>query len=93
MSVIPTKTTNWFVYIVRCVDGSLYTGSTTDVERRLAEHNGERAGGAKYTRVRQPVALVYRETLESRSAAAKREFEIKQMDKARKERLVGGGTR
>lgn len=73
----------WFVYILRCADTSLYTGVTTDVERRLKEHNGK-AMGAKYTRVRQPVTLVYTEICLSRGEAQKREAEIKKMSRPEK---------
>jgi putative endonuclease len=78
------------VYVLRCGDGSLYTGYTTDVERRLAEH---RAGeGARYTRGRGPLELVHVERFGSRSAAMTREHEIKQLSKAEKERLVADGS-
>ncbi len=74
------------VYIVECADGTLYTGYTTDVERRLAEHDaGE---GAKYTRGRGPVDLVHVETFDSRSAALQREAAIKDRSRAAKERLI-----
>lgn len=76
----------WYLYILRCGDGSLYTGITTDVEKRLAAH---RAGkGAKYTRGRGPLELVYREELPDHSAALKRELEIKSMPRAEKEKLI-----
>ena len=75
-----------FVYIVRCADGTLYTGWTTDVERRVAQHNAGR--GARYTRMRRPVALVYREEAPDRSTAMRREVAIKKLDRERKERLV-----
>jgi putative endonuclease len=76
-----------WVYVVECSDGSYYTGYTTDVERRVAEHDdGE---GAKYTRGRTPVELVHRERYESKSAAMRREHEMKQLSRAEKERLVG----
>jgi putative endonuclease len=75
------------VYVLECADGTLYTGYTTDVERRVAEHDaGE---GAKYTRGRTPVELVYSESFDSRSAAMSREYEIKQLSRVEKERLVG----
>lgn len=75
------------VYVVSCADGTLYTGYTTDLNRRLTEHNaGE---GAKYTRPRTPVELVYHETYETRSTAMSREYEIKQLSRREKERLVG----
>jgi putative endonuclease len=77
-----------YVYVLECSDGSLYTGYTTDPERRVAEHDvGE---GAKYTRGRTPVDLVHLETFASRSAAMSREYEIKQFSRSRKERLVFG---
>jgi putative endonuclease len=74
------------VYVLRCADDTLYTGYTTDVERRVAEHDaGE---GAKYTRGRTPVELVHVETYETQSAAMSREYEIKQLSRSRKERLI-----
>jgi putative endonuclease len=77
-----------YVYIVECSDGTYYTGYTTDVERRVAEHNeGE---GARYTRGRDPVELVYVEAFGSRSAAMQREYAIKQLGRPAKERLVDG---
>ena len=79
-----------YVYVLECSDGSLYTGYTTDPERRVAEHDaGE---GAKYTRGRTPIDLVHLETFDSKSAAMSREYEIKQLSRARKERLVAGST-
>lgn len=78
----------WYVYMVRCSDESLYTGITKDVERRVEEHNGGGLSGARYTRSRRPVRLVYREILKTRSEAAKREFEIKQLGKEEKEALI-----
>ncbi len=80
----------WLVYILRCRDGSLYTGITNDLERRLAAHNSGK--GARYTRGRGPVMLLYRETCVSRSAALKREIEIKQLDRAAKLKLVQAGA-
>jgi predicted GIY-YIG superfamily endonuclease len=76
----------WYVYMVRCRDRTLYTGITTDIERRLTEHNT--GVGAKYTRSRRPVVLVYLEEHPSRSAAAKREYAIKKMDLAAKKQLL-----
>jgi putative endonuclease len=76
--------TAWWVYLLRCADGTLYTGITTDVMRRVAEHNGEGGAGARYTRSRRPVQLVYVEAAASRAAASRREAEIKQLDRARK---------
>jgi len=75
-----------YVYVLECADGTFYTGYTTDVERRVAEHDaGE---GAKYTRGRTPVELVYRERFDSQSAAMSREYELKQLSRRQKERLV-----
>lgn len=78
-----------YVYIVACVDGTLYTGYTTDVERRMAEHNAGR--GAKYTRGRRPVELVHVETYESQTEAMRREYAIKQLRRAAKEQLIREG--
>lgn len=75
-----------YVYMVRCADGTLYTGWTTDVARRVAEHNAGR--GAAYTRQRGPVELVYSEAQPNRSAALRREEEIKRRGRAYKERLL-----
>ena len=74
----------WWVYMLRCADGSLYTGITTDVARRVAEHNGESGSGARYTRSRRPVQLVYLEAAASRTEASRREAAIKRLDRARK---------
>ena len=74
------------VYVIECADGSLYTGYTTDVERRVAEHDA--GTGAKYTRGRTPVELRHAESFDTRSAAMAREHEIKSFSRARKERLV-----
>jgi len=77
-----------YVYVLACADGTYYTGYTTDVRRRVAEHDaGE---GAKYTRGRTPVELVHVERFDSRSAATSREHEIKRHSRERKERLVDG---
>jgi putative endonuclease len=78
----------WFIYIVRCADGTLYTGITKDVTRRIKEHNSNNRLAASYTRSRRPVALVYREAVKTRSAAARREYAIKQMTKPKKEGLL-----
>jgi len=76
----------WRVYILRCRDGSLYTGITTDIEKRLAAHNSGK--GAKYTRSRKPVELVYQEDCCDHSAALKRELEIKALNKVEKMKLL-----
>ncbi|WP_076608950.1 GIY-YIG nuclease family protein [Natronorubrum thiooxidans] len=75
------------VYVLECADGSLYTGYTSDLERRVREHNA--GDGAKYTRGRTPVELKYTERFESKSTAMSREYEIKQLTRREKERLVG----
>lgn len=77
---------SYWVYILRCGDGTLYTGSTNDVERRAAAHNSGR--GAKYTRGRGPVEVVYREELADKSAALRREREIKGLTRAGKLALI-----
>ena len=77
---------SWFVYILRCGDGTLYTGITDDVQRRLAAH---RAGkGAKYTRGRGPLELVYTQEQPDKSAALRRELQIKKLSRAQKEQLI-----
>ncbi len=81
----------WSTYLVRCADGSLYTGISTDVLKRIECHNA--AKGAVYTRSRRPVVLVWHETAASESAARKREAEIKRLPKAQKERLIGTGEK
>ena len=78
----------WWVYIVACSDESLYTGITTDQERRIAEHNDSKKG-AKYTRNKRPVNLVYSEMHPNRSTASKREYEIKKLSRAEKLKLIG----
>ena len=77
---------SWNVYILRCCDGSLYTGITTDVVRRLAVHNSGK--GAKYTRSRRPVELVYQEVCDDHSHALRREFEIKALSRDEKMKLI-----
>ena len=77
----------WYTYIVRCSDQTLYTGIAKDLEKRLEEHNSGR-NGAKYTRTRRPVQLVYKEEFHSRSQAAKREYQLKKMDRASKLELT-----
>ncbi len=87
---------SWYVYIVRCADDSLYTGITKDILRRIDEHNTDDKSGAAYTHNRRPVTLVYQESYATRSAAARREHKIKQMDKKTKEaflhEIVRSGT-
>ncbi|MEA3370344.1 MAG: GIY-YIG nuclease family protein [Campylobacterota bacterium] len=78
---------SYFVYILECSDKTLYTGIATDVERRLDEHNNSQKG-AKYTKVRRPVELVYSEESENRSSASKREHEIKKLSRKQKLELI-----
>ena len=80
----------WYVYIVQCVDRSLYTGITKDLDARLAQHNA--GDGAKYTRARRPVELVYSERAQGRGIAQQREFAIKRMQTAAKHRLIATAT-
>ena len=76
---------NWYLYILRCKDGSLYTGITVDVQARLEQHRSGK--GAKYTRGRGPLELVYTEECGSHSDALKREIAIKRLTRAEKEEL------
>jgi putative endonuclease len=82
------STAPWYIYMVRCADDSLYTGIAKDVERRLQEHNHHDSLGARYTRARRPVQLVYQEVVATRSDAAKREYAIKQLNREAKEALI-----
>jgi len=77
----------WFVYILRCADGTLYTGITKDVNRRCEQHNAGTA--SRYTRGRLPVSVVYQETQATQSLALKRETAIKAMSRQQKESLIG----
>lgn len=79
----------WCVYILRCRDGSLYTGITNDLKARVAAHDSGK--GAKYTRSRRPVVLAWKENKKNESYARKREAAIKGMSKAEKESLLRGG--
>lgn len=82
---------SYFAYIVKCADGTFYTGYTTDVKARIETHN--KGKGAKYTRVRLPVKLMWFEELPSKSAAMKREYQIKQMSRLEKKCLIKYGNR
>ncbi len=77
-----------YVYVLECADDTLYTGYTTDVQRRVREHDA--GDGAKYTRGRTPVELVHVESFDSKSAAMSREHEVKSLSRAAKERLIDG---
>ena len=82
---------DWYLYLVRCRDGSLYTGITTDVARRFAEHRENRGAGAKYLRGRGPLRLVFEKKLGSRSLALGVESKVKKLSKVKKEALVNSG--
>ena len=82
---------SFYVYMLRCADGTLYTGYTDDPERRARVHNAGK--GAKYTRSRLPVELVYREAFGDKSAALRREREIKRLTRAQKLALIAAGGR
>jgi putative endonuclease len=84
-----TPQSDWQLYLVRCADGSLYTGIATDVDRRFAEHQAGK--GAKYLRGKGPLHLVYRQAAGDRSQAQRLEHQVKQLPKADKEALVSGG--
>jgi putative endonuclease len=77
----------WHVYMVRCSDGTLYTGITNDLKKRIEAHNSGKEG-ARYTRSRRPVKLVYSEQVESKSAAAKLEYQLKKLPRLKKIRLI-----
>ncbi len=83
----------WYLYILKCSNNTYYTGVTTDIERRLKEHNNKQVRGSKYAKARIPVELVYQETHPDRSSAQKREYQIKQLTRVKKEELIKGGIR
>ena len=76
----------YYAYLLRCADGSLYSGYTTDLEKREQAHN--RGNGAKYTRARRPVSMVYYETFPTKSEAMRRETAFKRMTRSQKEELI-----
>ncbi|MDH3390715.1 MAG: GIY-YIG nuclease family protein [Desulfobulbaceae bacterium] len=77
----------WHVYMVRCSDGTLYTGITNDLEKRIEAHNSGK-DGARYTRSRRPVTLVYSKQTESKSAAARLEYQTKKMPRSKKKEMI-----
>lgn len=83
----------WHVYIVKCSDESLYTGITTDINRRVLEHNSDNKRGAKYLRGKRPVSLIYSESYDNQSEARKREAVIKSWKKEYKLKLVENLTK
>ncbi len=90
IGIFTPSTPMWTVYILHCADGSLYTGVTTDLDKRLAQHRGERPGGARYTRARRPLILVWSCDASDRSQALKREAAIKKLSKQQKLALIAG---
>ena len=82
---------DWYLYLIRCRDDTLYTGISTDVDRRFAQHQSEGHAGSRYLKGRGPLRLVFKEKLGSRSLALKVEHRVKRMAKARKEKLVRVG--
>ena len=79
---------NWFVYIVRCADNSLYTGITKNIVRRIDEHNNSNRRASAYTRARRPVVLVHQESFQTRSQATKREYQIRLLSRKEKDGLT-----
>ena len=86
--MIDITTKIWIIYLLECGDKTLYCGITNNIENRLKQHMGELPGGAKYTRSRKPLKVVYQEEVNSRSEALKREFIIKKMSRITKLNLV-----
>jgi putative endonuclease len=85
------KNETWYVYMVQCSDGTLYTGITNNLEKRIKAHNSEK-NGARYTRSRRPVKLVYSEKVSSKSAAARLEHEIKKLKRSEKKNKFNNNT-
>ena len=79
---------SWFVYMLRCSDDSLYSGITKDIDRRLNEHNSDNKKGARYTRARRPVVLVYQEPCDDRAIASQREYQLKKLNREQKNILL-----
>ena len=82
---------DWYLYLIRCRDSTLYTGISTDVDRRLAQHEGGGNAGSRYLKGRGPLSLVFQEKLGSKSLALKVERRVNRMSKARKEKLIKAG--
>lgn len=78
----------FYTYMVRCADGSLYTGWTTDLDKRIRAHNGEIKGGAKYTRSRRPVTLVWSTAFSRKQDAQSMEQQVKRMERSQKDALI-----
>ena len=77
----------WFLYVLRCADDTLYTGTTTDISRRIDEHNTKKCG-AKYTKTRRPVELIFWLDFENRSQAQKAEYKFKKLTRTQKEKII-----
>lgn len=86
------KRAYYYVYILECSDKTYYTGKTINISKRLSAHNGLVNGGAKYTRTRRPVFLVYFEELKNASEALKREYKLKQLTRDEKIKLIGSNN-
>ena len=82
----------YYLYLLHCADGTLYTGVTTDPVRRLAQHNGEKSGGAKYTAARRPVKLCALWSTDTRAAAQRAEYRVKQLSRENKEKILFSGA-
>ncbi len=80
----------WYLYILKCGDGSLYTGVTPDLQRRIKSHND--GSGGRYTRCRLPVSLIYSESYSTKSEALKRELQVKGWSRVKKEALITGNV-
>ena len=78
----------WFVYILKCSDNTYYTGITTDIDRRLIEHNTSSDKAARYTRTRRPVEIIYESSFLTKSEASKEEYRIKKLTRKHKENLI-----
>lgn len=85
-------TPNWYVYLLRCADDSLYAGICIDLQRRLMEHNHDNKKAARYTRVRRPVEMVYHEPCSDRAHASQREYQLKKMSRQQKLLMIGSGS-
>jgi predicted GIY-YIG superfamily endonuclease len=87
MNSLSKKKSKWFLYILKCSDGTLYTGITNDIARRIRQHN--EGSASRYTRSRLPVKLLYRESCRGRSQALKKEFAVKSLSRKEKEEYIG----
>ena len=88
---MPDQEPGWYVYMLRCSDDTFYTGVTTDIDRRVDEHNHGN-NGARYTRARRPVRLVYTESCENRSQAQQREYRLRKLPRREKLALINNNN-